>query len=69
MATKIIAEIGINHNGDIKIAKQLIDIAVELKIDLVKFQKRTIDKVYSKELLDSSRKAPGGQHKDSKKKV
>ena len=45
----LIAEIGINHNGDIKIAKQLIDNAVEAKFD-VKFQE-DIDKVYSRDLL------------------
>jgi len=43
----VIAEIGINHNGDLGIAKQLIDMAVEAGCDAVKFQKRTIDIVYS----------------------
>ena len=38
--TKIIAEIGINHNGDIDIAKQLIDVAAIAGCDYVKFQKR-----------------------------
>src|ERR1700731_3365716 len=47
----IIAEIGINHNGDIDIAKQLIDVAVSAGCDAVKFQKRTIDVVYTKEEL------------------
>ena len=37
----VIAEIGINHNGDIEIAKQLMDVAVETGCDAVKFQKRT----------------------------
>ena len=60
MATKIIAEIGINHNGDLDIAKKLIDISVESKVDIVKFQKRTINKVYSKKLLDSPRESPWG---------
>lgn len=60
MHTFIIAEIGINHNGDIKIAKQLIDGAVFAGCDAVKFQKRTIAKVYSKELLDSPRESPWG---------
>jgi N-acetylneuraminate synthase len=55
-----IAEIGINHNGDINIAKQLIDIAVESGCDAVKFQKRTIDVVYDKEMLDSPRESPWG---------
>ncbi len=57
----IIAEIGINHNGDIEIAKKLIDLAVSTGCDAVKFQKRTIDKVYSKELLDSPRDSPWGK--------
>ncbi len=56
----LIAEIGINHNGDIKIAKKLIDAAVESKFDAVKFQKRDIDLVYSKEMLDSYRESPWG---------
>ena len=55
-----IAEIGINHNGDIDIAKQLIDIAVKSGCDAVKFQKRTIDVVYDKEMLDSPRESPWG---------
>lgn len=56
----ITAEIGINHNGDIEIAKQLIDIAKAAGCDAVKFQKRTIDKVYTKEVLDSPRESPWG---------
>lgn len=56
----IIAEIGINHNGDIEIAKQLIDMAKDTGCDAVKFQKRTIDIVYSKEYLDSPRESPWG---------
>ena len=48
----LIAEIGINHNGDIKIAKELINNAVIAGFDAVKFQKRDINLVYSKELLD-----------------
>jgi N-acetylneuraminate synthase len=58
---KIISEIGINHNGDINIAKKLIDISSEAGCDVVKFQKRTIDKVYSKETLDLERKSPWGR--------
>lgn len=57
----ICAEIGINHNGDIKIAKKLIDVAVTAGCDAVKFQKRTIEKVYKKELLDSPRDSPWGK--------
>ena len=56
----LIAEIGINHNGDLKIAKKLIDNAKEANFDSVKFQKRTIDKVYSKEALDAKRESPWG---------
>lgn len=60
MSIFIIAEIGINHNGDIKIAKDLIKVAKEAGCDAVKFQKRTIDIVYTKELLDSFRESPWG---------
>ena len=56
----IIAEIGINHNGDINLAKQLIDKAKESGCDAVKFQKRTIDIVYSKDELDTPRESPFG---------
>jgi len=56
----VTAEIGINHNGDIDIAKKLIDAAVLAGCDAVKFQKRTIEKVYSKEVLDSPRESPWG---------
>lgn len=56
----IVAEIGINHNGDINIAKKLIDMAKRTGCDAVKFQKRTIEKVYSKEILDTPRESPWG---------
>ena len=56
----ITGEIGINHNGDISIAKQLIDVAKNSGCNAVKFQKRTIDKVYSKEILDSPRESIWG---------
>lgn len=58
--TFIIAEIGINHNGDIHIAKQLIDMAKKAGCDAVKFQKRTIDIVYTKEMLEQYRESPWG---------
>ncbi|MFC1501489.1 N-acetylneuraminate synthase family protein [Elusimicrobiota bacterium] len=61
MSIFIIAEIGINHNGDISIAKDLIKVAKEAGCDAVKFQKRTIDLVYTKELLDSQRESPWGK--------
>ena len=57
----ITAEIGINHNGDIEIAKKLIDMAKEAGCDAVKFQKRTIEKVYSKDVLDTLRESPWGK--------
>ena len=56
----LIAEIGINHNGDLSLAKKLIDIAAENKFDAVKFQKRDINLVYSKEVLDTPRISPWG---------
>ena len=60
MSVEIIAEIGINHSGDIGIAKDLIDMAKDCGCDYVKFQKRDIETVYSKEILDSPRKSPWG---------
>ena len=56
----IIGEIGINHNGDIGIAKKLIDMAKSAGCDAVKFQKRTVDIVYTPKLLDSPRESPWG---------
>lgn len=56
----VTAEIGINHNGDIEIVKKLIDVAATAGCDAVKFQKRTIEKVYTKEVLDSPRESPWG---------
>ncbi len=60
MGVFIIAEVGINHNGDLAIAKKLIDGASFCGVDAVKFQKRTIDKVYTKETLDGPRESPWG---------
>jgi N-acetylneuraminate synthase len=60
MSIFIIAEIGINHNGDLSIAKKLIDVAKDVGCDAVKFQKRTIDLVYKKEMLDKPRESPWG---------
>ena len=60
MSLFLIAEIGINHNGDLSIAKKLIDSAADAGFDAVKFQKRTIEVVYSKELLESPRESPWG---------
>ena len=56
----IIAEIGINHNGDINLAKKLIDMAFSSGCDAVKFQKRDIETVYSPEELDKLRESPWG---------
>jgi N-acetylneuraminate synthase len=56
----IIAEIGINHNGDLDVTKQLIKKASKAGADAVKFQKRTIDIVYSKDELDKYRESPWG---------
>ena len=61
MSIFLIAEIGINHNGDLSIAKQLISEAAEAGFDAVKFQKRTIEAVYTKEFLDSPRESPWGK--------
>tara|TARA_Y100000780_G_C13608127_1_gene387349 strand:- start:63 stop:896 length:834 start_codon:yes stop_codon:yes gene_type:complete len=57
----IVAEIGINHNGDMNIAKKLIDIASDAGCDAVKFQKRNVEKVYSSDVLDFSRESPWGK--------
>ena len=56
----IISEIGINHNGDLEIAKKMIDASIEAGADAVKFQKRDIDIVYSKEQLKKPRTSPFG---------
>jgi len=57
----LIAEIGINHNGNLEIAKKLIRDASEAGFDAVKFQKRNIEKVYTKDFLDSPRESPWGK--------
>lgn len=56
----IIAEIGINHNGDINLARQLMDLAKKAGCDAVKFQKRSIEIVYTPEFLDMARESPWG---------
>jgi N-acetylneuraminate synthase len=60
MSTFVIAEIGINHNGSLDLAKELIKKSHEMGCDAVKFQKRTLDKVYSQEELDRPRESPWG---------
>lgn len=56
----VVAEVGINHNGDMNIVRQLIDMAAGAGCDAVKFQKRTIDLVYTAEVLDAPRESPWG---------
>ena len=56
----VIAEIGINHNGDLNLAKRLIDEAVSAGFDAVKFQKRSVSDVYTPEDLDRPRASPFG---------
>jgi len=56
----VVAEIGINHNGDLGLARQLIDVAVNAGCNAVKFQKRTIDVVYSAAELAKFRESPFG---------
>ena len=65
----IIAEIGINHNGSLETAKELIDIASKIGCDAVKFQKRTIDIVYSKEILEQYRESPWGKTQRDQKEA
>ena len=62
MSLFLIAEIGINHNGSLETAKKLIDESSDAGFDAVKFQKRTIDKVYTKEFLELTKRKPLGQN-------
>ena len=59
-STFVIAEIGINHNGDMNVVRELIDKAAAAGCDAVKFQKRTVELVYSAEELDKPRESPWG---------
>ena len=68
MKVFVISEIGINHNGSIDLAKKMINFSVDAGADAVKFQKRDIDIVYSKKLLDSSRESPWGKTQRDQKK-
>ena len=63
----VVAEVGINHNGDIGIAKANVGMAAGLGADYVKFQKRTIDVVYTNEYLAGSRDSPWGQTQRAQK--
>lgn len=67
MSVFIIAEIGINHNGDMEIAKQLVQVAKEAGCDAVKFQKRAIDLVYTRDFLDSPRESKWGKTQRAQK--
>jgi len=60
METILVGEIGINHNGDLDLAKKMIDLAILGGCKYVKFQKRTIEDVYTKEELDKYRESPWG---------
>lgn len=60
MSIFVIAEIGINHNGDLELAKKMIDAAVDSGANAVKFQKRTLERVYTQEELDTPRESPWG---------
>ena len=68
MKTFIIAEIGINHNGDLKIAKKMIEESKTAGVDAVKFQKRDIFEVYTKEYLSQERESPWGKTQLDQKK-
>lgn len=70
MSVFVIAEIGINHNGDIQLAKKLIDGAAFAGADAVKFQKRTLDRVYTADELDRPRESPwGNTNRDLKERL
>ena len=60
MSIFVVAEIGINHNGDMALCKELIDVAVDAGSQAVKFQKRDLDSVYTQEFLESPRESPWG---------
>ena len=65
----LVAEIGINHNGDLSLAKRLIKLAKNSGFDAVKFQKRDINIVYKKDYLDSPRKSPFGETQRDQKEA
>ena len=69
MTPYLIAEVGINHNGDLAIAKQLIRDAAEAGFDAVKFQKRTIDLVYEQDFLAGQRESPWGTTQRAQKEA
>jgi N-acetylneuraminate synthase len=69
MSIFIIAEVGINHNGDLDICKQLIDLAADCGCDAVKFQKRDINLVYTQDFLNSPRDSPWGSTQRAQKEA
>ena len=58
--TFVIAELGTNHMGDIEVAKKIIDVAVDAGCNAVKLQKKNVEKIYTKEFLDSPLDSPWG---------
>ena len=56
----IIAELGTNHMGDVKVVKKLIDVAVAAGCNAVKLQKRNVEKIFTEEFLDSPMESPWG---------
>ena len=69
MSIFIIAEVGINHNGDMSVCKDLINTAISAGCDAVKFQKRNLDLVYKKSFLDSPRESPWGNTQRDQKEA
>src|ERR1035437_2565934 len=69
MSLYLIAEIGINHNGSEELAKLMIKGAHEAGFDSIKLQKRTLEKVYTKEFLDSPRESPWGSTQRAQKEA
>jgi len=67
MGIFFIAEVGINHNGDMEICKELIDVAADAGCDALKFQKRDINQVYTQDFLDSPRESPWGNTQRAQK--
>ena len=68
MSIFFVAEIGINHNGEMSLCKQLIDLAVDSGCDAVKFQKKDIELVYTAKYLESYRESPWGEYSKRSKR-
>jgi N-acetylneuraminate synthase len=69
MSIFFVAEVGINHNGDMSICRELIDVAANAGCDAVKFQKRDINQVYTREFLESPRESPWGKTQRAQKEA